>query len=62
LKLGVYTETSLATLTPVGGPASPSASIRFDAVAGQQYWIDIGTSDAQANYMPLYVRIALNPP
>jgi hypothetical protein len=62
MKLGVYTGTSLATLTPVGGPYSPSSSIRFNAVAGQRYWIDIGTSDAQANYMPLYVRIATDPP
>jgi hypothetical protein len=23
----------------------------------QQYWIDIGTPDAQANYMPLYASV-----
>jgi hypothetical protein len=62
VKFGVYTGTSLATLTPVGGPSSPPGSIQFNAVAGQQYWIDIGTSDAQANYMPLYVRVAPTPP
>jgi hypothetical protein len=57
LKFGVYTGTSLGTLTPVGGPSSPPASIQFDAVAGQQYWIDVGTSDAQAKYMPLDVSV-----
>jgi hypothetical protein len=57
LKFGVYTGTSLATLTPVGGPSSAPGSIQFDAVAGKQYWIDVGTSDAQANYMPLYVSV-----
>jgi hypothetical protein len=61
VKFGVYTGTSLATLTPVGGPSSPPGSIQFDAVAGKQYWIDVGTSDAQANYMPLYVRVATTP-
>ena len=61
LKLGVYTGTSLATLTPVGGPFSQSSTIRFNAVAGQQYWIEVGSSDAQASYMPLYVLIAGHP-
>jgi hypothetical protein len=61
LRFGVYTGTSLATLTAVGGPSSPPAPIQFDAVAGRQYWLDIGTSDAQANYMPLYVRVATTP-
>jgi hypothetical protein len=61
VQFGAYTGTSLATLTPVGGPSSPPASIQFNAVAGQQYWVDIGTSDAQANYIPLSVRVATTP-
>jgi hypothetical protein len=62
VRFGVYTGTSLATLTPVGEPSS--TEIQFNAVAGQQYWIDIGTSDAQASYVPIYASAVrrLTPP
>ena len=61
VKFGVYTGTSLATLTPVGSRPSPADPIQFDAVAGRQYWIDVGTSVAEANYSPLYVSVTTPP-
>jgi hypothetical protein len=63
VRFGVYTGSSLATLTRVAGPSSPATSppLQFNAVAGQQYWIDIGTSDAQANFQVLGVRVGTTP-
>ncbi|HEY0630769.1 MAG TPA: hypothetical protein VGC98_01840 [Thermoleophilaceae bacterium] len=62
MPFGVYTGSGLATLTPVAGP-SPGTSppLQFDAVAGRQYWIDVGTSDAQANFQGLSVRVGTTP-
>jgi hypothetical protein len=63
VQFGVYTGSSLATLTPVAGPSSAGTSppLQFNAVAGQQYWIDVGTSDAQANFQLLSVRVGTTP-
>jgi hypothetical protein len=57
-QFAVYTGTSLGTLSPVAGPApTSSAPVQFNAQGGRQYWIDLGTSDPQANYRPFYVSV-----
>jgi hypothetical protein len=61
LKVGVYTGSSLATLTPVAGPSTGVAPLQFEAVAGKQYWIDIGSDDAQANFGAFSVRVGTTP-
>jgi hypothetical protein len=62
VRFGVYTGSSLATLAPVAGPSSgTSPPLQFDAVAGRQYWVDVGTSDAQANFQGLSVRVGTTP-
>jgi hypothetical protein len=59
VRFGAYSGTSLSTLTPVAGPSTGAGPTfpQFDAVAGKQYWIDIGTSDAQANFSPVSVHV-----
>jgi hypothetical protein len=57
LRFGVFTGPGLATLTPVGSSSPQFGSIEFNAVAGRKYWVDVGSSDAQASYMPLYVSV-----
>ena len=60
VRFGVYSGTSLSTLTTVAGPTTLAGSRtfpQFEAVAGKQYWIDIGTSDAQANFSPVSVHV-----
>jgi hypothetical protein len=57
VKFGVYSGTSLATLTPVGARSSSFGTVEFDAVAGRQYWIDVGTSDAPGHYLPIFVSV-----
>jgi len=61
LQFGVYTGSSLATLTPVGGPSSSPEAIKFDVVAGKQYWIDVGSADMQADYSPFYMYVGTTP-
>ena len=61
LQFGVYSGTSLATLTPVAGPSSWPSVLQFSAIAGRQYWVDIGSTHAQANYMPFSVRVGTTP-
>jgi hypothetical protein len=62
-RFGVYTGSSLATLTPVAGPVSlrtdrNDGHVQFNAVAGQQYWIDVGTSDPQADFRQFFVNVS----
>jgi len=61
LQFGVYSGTSLATLTPVAGPSSWPSVLQFSAIAGRQYRVDIGSTHAQANYMPFSVRVGTTP-
>jgi hypothetical protein len=61
LNVGVYSGTSLATLAPVAGPSPGAIPLQFDAVAGKQYWIDIGSADAQANFLPFGVQVRTAP-
>jgi hypothetical protein len=61
LRFDVYSGTSLGTLTPVAGPSSWPSVLQFNAVAGRQYWLDIGSTHAQANEMPFGVRVGTTP-
>jgi hypothetical protein len=59
-EFAIYTGSSLATLTPV--PTTQDyVSKRFDAVAGETYWIAVGTSDPDPFYYPFTVAVAPDP-
>jgi hypothetical protein len=68
-RFGVYTGTSPGTLTeipqsgdPNGGPYSAPRYTRIDAVAGQTYWISVGSPVPEPNYEPFDVHIDSSPP
>ena len=62
-RFAVYTGTSRGALTLVAGPSPMSgAYLQFDAVAGQKYLIDVGTSDAEPDYVPLGVSVTTTRP
>lgn len=63
-RFGVYTGTSPATLTeiPQSGDGYNTRYTRIDAVAGQTYWISVGTPVPEPHYEPFDVHIDSSPP
>jgi hypothetical protein len=52
----IYTGSNVNTLTPV--PSTRDGfSKRLDAVAGQTYYIEVGTSDTEPLYDPISVEV-----
>jgi hypothetical protein len=63
-RFGVYKGTSPGTLTEIpqsGGPYSARYT-RVDAVAGQTYWISVGSPLPEPKYEPFTVRVDASPP
>jgi hypothetical protein len=59
-RYGVYTGTSPDALTEI--PPSGDYSTRVEAVAGQTYWISVGSARPEPYYEPFYVHVDPSPP
>jgi hypothetical protein len=62
-RYGVYTGTSPGTLVPIPPPSDPYQTYtRVDGVAGETYWIAVGSPSPEPNHEPFVVTVTPNPP